>query len=133
MANFLDVLFSSEPVQTVRDGVQAQSSSAAQQLLQSSEFGVVLDKVQERAREAVVVETKKNAVTLLTLAVAGGAVGGALFRGPLGFVAGCGLAYWSVRRIAGGSEPAPAPGAPTSSTQSARLRGLGNYGYDRVR
>ena len=54
--------------------------------LRSTEFGKVLDAVEEKATEAVVKETKKNAVLLITLALAGGAVGGSIFKGRNGLI-----------------------------------------------
>jgi hypothetical protein len=61
-------------------------SGLAEQAIRSSEFGALIDVVEEKARMAVVEETKKNAMLLIALAVAGGAVGGAIFKGPTGIL-----------------------------------------------
>jgi hypothetical protein len=57
--------------------------------------------IENRARAAVIEETKKNAWSLFTLAVAGGALGGWALRGTAGVVLGAGLAYYAVTKIRG--------------------------------
>lgn len=87
--------------------VSSQSSVMVDQLVRSSEFGRVLQAVEDRARHAVVDETKKNAMTLMTFAVAGGAIGGMVFKGFFGTVAAAGLAAWAGMQLMGGSEATP--------------------------
>ena len=60
----------------VQDTAQGVVGGAAQQILSSTDFQVLLDEVEIRARAAVIEETRKNAFTLFMFALAGGAVGG---------------------------------------------------------
>jgi len=83
----------------VQETAQGVVGGAAQQILSSTDFQVLLDEVEIRARAAVVEETKKNAFTLFMLALAGGAVGGAVFRGGLGLIAAGGLSFWAANRL----------------------------------
>ncbi len=73
--------------QAVQSVTQAEGSALLDQALRSSEFGKVLDAVEQKAENAVIEQTKKNAVLLIALSVAGGAVGGAIFKGPVGIIA----------------------------------------------
>jgi hypothetical protein len=68
---------------------------AVDEVLRSSQFKQVLEAVEARAREAVVVETKRNAINLMLLAVAGGAIGGFVFRGVTGTVAASAIAVFA--------------------------------------
>lgn len=70
-----------------------------QQLLASSEFELVLGKVEDRARDAVISETKKNAAMLIALSLAGGCIGGYLFKGKTGAIAAGFVAYWAANRL----------------------------------
>lgn len=81
-------------------------SKAIEDLLRSGEFGKVLDKVEEKAREGVKAEAKKNALNLAMLAVATGAIGGAVLRGKAGMVIAAGITVFAISRIVGGQEPA---------------------------
>lgn len=67
-------------------GISKAGGSLAESAIRTSEFGTVLDAVEETATKAVVKETKKNAVLLITLALAGGAVGGSIFKGRNGLI-----------------------------------------------
>jgi len=87
-----------------------QSAVLVDMMVRSSEFGKVLQSVEDRARFAVIDETKKNALTLMTFAVAGGAIGGMVFKGYYGTVIAAGLAAWAAWRLVG--QPDDAPPAP---------------------
>lgn len=71
--------------------------------VQSAAFQQALDAVEVRAREAVVKETKANAITLMALAVAGGAVGGFALKGSYGLAAAALIAFFAVKKLAGDS------------------------------
>ncbi len=75
------------------------SEAFVHQLVDSDSFKPVLAKVEERAREAVIAETKKNAGPLIALAIAGGCVGGYLFKGKVGALAAGVVTYWAIRKI----------------------------------
>ena len=83
----------------VQDTAQGVVGGAAQQILSSSDFQMLLDEVEIRARAAVIEETRKNAFTLFMFALAGGAIGGAVFRGGLGLIAAGGLSFWAANRL----------------------------------
>lgn len=70
--------------QAITATTQEQGNELLNQALRSSQFNKVLDAVEQRAEQAVIDQTKKNAALLITLAVAGGAVGGTIFKGPYG-------------------------------------------------
>lgn len=78
-------------------------SELAMAFVQSSAFKQALDAVEVRAREAVVKETKANAITLMALAVAGGAVGGFALKGSYGMVVATVIAFFAVKKLAGDS------------------------------
>lgn len=91
-----------------------QSAALVDAMIRSSEFNKVLQSVEDRARYAVVDETKKNAVTLMTFAVAGGAIGGMVFKGYFGTLIATGLAAWAGWRMLAPPETTPAtPARPT--------------------
>ena len=83
----------------VQDTAQTVVGGAAQQVLSSTDFKILLDEVEVRARAAVIEETRKNAFTLFMFAVAGGAIGGTIFRGGLGLIAAGGLSFWAASRL----------------------------------
>jgi len=90
---------------TVIEVVNQAGEDMANTLIRSTAFARALDQVEQRARTAVVAETKANAFTLLTLSVAGGAIGGFLFRGTSGVVAAVGLGWWAVNKLSSGGAP----------------------------
>lgn len=59
----------------------------------------MLSKVQQSAQEGVQKAASENAINLMIFALAGGTVGGALFRGPLGAAAAVALTLWAGKRI----------------------------------
>lgn len=59
----------------------------------------VLYRIEERARAGITQAASNNAVNLMVFALAGGVVGGAIFKGPLGTLAAGGLALWAGIRI----------------------------------
>ena len=67
----------------------------------------LLDAVENKAREGVVKEVKKNAPNLMLFAIAGGAIGGALSAklGKTGTVLAIGLAVWSGMQLMNPSAP----------------------------
>jgi hypothetical protein len=93
--------------------VQDQASAALEKLLRSSEFGVVLQKVEDSAREAVIEEASKNALNLFILAVSGGAIGGMIFKGKVGAVAAGLLTVFAASRMVG---------APTKTAEAASAK-----------
>lgn len=94
---------------TVIDVVNTAGEDLANTMIRSTAFARALDQVEQRARQAVVAETKTNAYTLLTLSVAGGAIGGFLFRGTAGVLAAVGLGWWAVNKLSQGSGAPPPP------------------------
>lgn len=94
---------------TVIDVVNQAGEDMANTMIRSTAFARALDQVEARARQAVVAETKNNAYTLLTLSVAGGAIGGLLFRGTAGAIAALGLGWWAVNKLSGGGSATPPP------------------------
>lgn len=97
MADFSDV------IETVWDNVQHQAQTAGGELIESfrtsPQYQQMLVEVEARAKVAVIEETKKNAATLFLLAVAGGAIGGAVFRGGFGLLAAGGISFWAASRL----------------------------------
>jgi len=69
----------------------------------------LLDAIENKAREGVVKEVKKNAPNLMLFAVAGGAIGGALSAklGKTGTVLAIGLAVWSGWQLMNPDVPPP--------------------------
>lgn len=93
----------SEVIDAVWSDVQNQASSASGELIESfkstPQFEELMVEVQARAKVAVVEETKKNAITLFLLAMAGGAIGGTIFRGGFGLLAAGGISFWAASRL----------------------------------
>ncbi len=93
----------SEVIDAVWSDVQNQASSASGELIESfkstPQFEELMVEVQARAKVAVVEETKKNAITLFLLAMAGGAIGGTIFRGGFGLLAAVGISLWAASRL----------------------------------
>lgn len=100
--------------------VQGKTSEAVESLLRSSEFGVVLQKVEDAAREAVVEEASKNALNLFILAVSGGAIGGMIFKGKVGAVAAGLLTVFAASRMIG--EPAKTAEAASAKMSAKKAR-----------
>ena len=70
----------------------------------------MLAKVEQSAQQGVQRAAADNALNLMVFALAGGTVGGAVFRGPLGFAAAAALAVWAGSRIlANARAPASPP------------------------
>lgn len=97
-------------VSTGRDAVDAgkgvvadRGSAAVEEMLRSSAFGKVLDAVEAKAQEAVVKEVSKNALALFGLAVAGGAIGGTIFKGKAGMGIASGITLWSMWMLTKGA------------------------------
>lgn len=82
-----DLLHAGQNVtQTVTSGAQDEMSKLATQLINSSQFKIVLDKVEASAQSAVKKEAAKNALALFGLAVGAGTIGGAVFKGKAGMI-----------------------------------------------
>ncbi len=90
-----------------REVVADRGSAAVEEMMRSTAFAKVLDAVEAKAQAAVVKEVSKNAMALFGLAIAGGAVGGMVFKGKAGAGAAVGITIWSVWMLSGGSAPAP--------------------------
>ena len=88
-------------------------------MMQSPAFQQVLRQVEQTARDAVIEETKRNAVTLFLFAVAGGAVGGMLFRGVAGAVTAAGIV------VLAGSRLLSAKATPPVADTTPVVSGLG--------
>lgn len=71
------------------------------ELISSTPFQKVLTKVHDEAEQAVTDKVKQNGLLLIFMAAACGAVGGIVFKGPVGVVAAGGiaaLAGWQVMK-----------------------------------
>ncbi len=95
---WLDDLWSAGS-KVARDTVKKNSGAASEQLekaLRSSEFGKVLDAVEDKAREGVQKEVAANLPTLVVFTLAGGVIGGTIAEvgGTVGKAAVIGLAVW---------------------------------------
>lgn len=126
----------------VIDVLTGSGTGAIQQIVDSPEFEPVLKKIEDRARIAVIEETKHNAVSLIAVAVAAGAVSGALMpRGVIGAVLGGALGWWAVNRMLGPktaaqSQPATKTlnGVPSHRmVEHIALDGMPFHGWDRNR
>jgi hypothetical protein len=83
---------------TVQEGQQLiteKGGELAQQLLNSSQFKKVLKEVEARAYKGAEDAAKKNAIYLMMMAGAGGALGAAVFKGKTGMVAAGALAAFA--------------------------------------
>lgn len=96
-------------VEDVKDSVIGGGANVVDQILQSSQFKVVLDKVQDAAEKGVAEKVKENAPALMGLAIAGGAIGGAVFRGPIGVVAAGAIAVGAGYKLLTSVAPPPPP------------------------
>jgi hypothetical protein len=75
---------------TVQEGqelITEKSGELASQLLSSSQFKKVLKEIEARAYKGAEDAAKKNAIYLMMMAAAGGALGGAVFKGRGGMIA----------------------------------------------
>lgn len=96
-----------DAVESGKNVVTDRGATLADQLIQSTEFRRVLTLVKQQAQDAVVEETKKNALALGGLAVAAGVAGGTLFKGRAGIAFAAALGFWGVWTIANaGTSPA---------------------------
>ena len=95
--NIIDMIVD-EGTKTAKGGVKRLTDlapNAIEDVLRSTQFRKVLEAVETQARQAVVVETQKNALNLMLLAIAGGAVGGYIFRGTFGALAASAIAVYA--------------------------------------
>lgn len=83
----------------------------------------VLYRIEERARLGITQAASDNAVNLMVFALAGGVVGGAIFKGPVGTIAAGALALWAGIRILDTIQKSSA------STPSA-VSGFGHHLHD---
>lgn len=87
-------------VSTGQKAVAGKGAEAVDKILSSSEFARVLDAVKKEAGDAVADKTKQNAFTLVSLAVAGGTVGGVIFgRSALGIGVAAAITAWAGNRL----------------------------------
>ncbi len=80
---------------TVKAGsgsVQDKTEEFVTDLINSTPFKKVLTKVHDQAETAVTDEVKENAIFLIAMSVAGGAIGGTIFKGPIGIIVAGGIA-----------------------------------------
>jgi len=59
----------------------------------------MLRQIEEKAKAGVTDAAAANALNLMLFALAGGAIGGTVFKGPWGTVAAAALAFWAGNRI----------------------------------
>lgn len=59
----------------------------------------MLRQIEEKAKAGVTDAAASNALNLMLFALAGGAIGGTLFKGPAGTLAAALLAFWAGNRI----------------------------------
>lgn len=98
-----------EVIESGRNVVSDRGAQLVEDMIRSTAFNRVLVKVEDSARKAVVEETQKNALALLALAIAGGAIGGVVGTSTPGKIVAGGLLIWSIATITGtGRTPAPA-------------------------
>jgi len=74
---------------TVKAGAGAAKDKTEEfvtELIASTPFQRVLTKVHDQAEQAVTDKVKENAFFLIAMSVAGGAIGGIIFKGPIGVV-----------------------------------------------
>ncbi len=83
-----------DTVQRGKDVVTGGTATAVEQILRSSEFAVVLDKVEEKARLGVAKEAGRNALALGGVAVAAAAIGGKVLKGDKGFLLALAIGAW---------------------------------------
>ena len=86
-------------VKEVQKSFEGESKQLLDRLLQSKEFQSILGEVDKTARDAVKEESSENALNLFFLAVAGGAIGGMLFRGATGAALAGLLAFYSFSKV----------------------------------
>lgn len=86
-------------VESVKTSVGTSTSDFVQNLIKSSEFSLVLKEVEAAAQKAVVEEASRNALNLFILAIAGGAIGGMVFKGKTGGIAAGVLAVYAASQI----------------------------------
>jgi hypothetical protein len=83
---------------TVQEGqelITDKSGELATQLLKSSQFKKVLAEIEKKAYKGAEDAAKKNAIYLMMMAGAGGALGAAVFKGRTGMVAAGALAAFA--------------------------------------
>jgi len=80
----------------------------------------MLRQIEEKAKAGVTDAAASNALNLMLFALAGGAIGGTLFKGPMGTLAAAVLAFWAGNRILANIKNPPEQGA----VQGLRLGAL---------
>ena len=81
----------------------------------------MLQKIEDHAKAGVTEAASANAVNLMLFALAGGAIGGTVFKGPIGTLAAAALALWAGNRILGNIKS-----PPQQPPVQGYLGGLGN-------
>lgn len=89
------------PIKDVASPSLGSTNPFMDQIVKSNEFQRILAEVELSARNAVRKEASENALDLFLLAVAGGALGGMVFKGTTGAVLGGLLAWYSMSKITG--------------------------------
>lgn len=84
-----------------RQLTEEQSAKFVDEILDSTEFSQILDRVEDAGETGVKKAAGENALYLLGVAVAGGAVGGMLSRSTVGIVATGALAAWAAVSLLG--------------------------------
>jgi hypothetical protein len=69
----------------------------------------MLRQIEDKAKSGVQEAASANAINLMVFALAGGAVGGTIFKGPIGILAASALAVWAGSRILANVQQKPQP------------------------
>jgi len=93
-----------ESIERGKQVVADRGASAVEQILRSTEFQQVLVKIQDATEERVTEVVAKNALNLMLLAVAGGTLGGIVFKGRVGVVTAAGLAVYAGSKLMQGAK-----------------------------
>ena len=101
VSGLLEDIFQQSPnsVKDVQNTVSQGSDFLLNQVLQSPQFKRVVSEIEKASREAIRKEASENAWNLFLLAVAGGAIGGAVLRGTTGAIAAGLLAVYAFSQI----------------------------------
>ena len=90
----------------------------------------MLRQIEEKAKSGVTDAASANALNLMLFALAGGAIGGTLFKGPVGTLAAAVLAFWAGNRILA-SVKSPPQQAPMQGYGALAGRAV-NFEYSRA-
>lgn len=105
--------------------VDPMGEAMANALLSTPAGQTMLLQIEEKAKAGVAEAASQNALNLMLFAVAGGAIGGTLFKGAWGTVAAVALAAWAGQRILENySTPAQ------THVQRAAIKGLAGLLHD---